>query len=159
MTTAATATAAIATAAPDCTMALLELKNEISMLKTSMQSPSTTSATVDYAAELVAIKQDLQSLRNFITTAVEQLTMDIASLHDAPVGDMETNNASMKHTTEISELIDDLKHDIATLTMEMRAKFNQLETQKSKKPKNASRHLKHKLNQCGSSLSSLGIEI
>ncbi len=134
MTAVAATTASTTTAATDCTMALLELKNEISMLKTSMKPPNTTPATVDYAAELVALKQDLHSLHTFITTAVEQLAMDIASLHAAPVvGDMETDNASMEHTTNIPELIDDLKHDIATLAMEMRAKFHQLETQKSKK--------------------------
>jgi len=87
----ATTTALTTTAATDCTMALLELKNEISMLKTSMKPLITTPTTVDYATELVALKQDLQSLRTFITTAVEQLTMDIASLHAAPVvGNMET---------------------------------------------------------------------
>jgi len=127
-------TASTPTVAPDYTAALVELKNEISLLKTSMTSPNTTPVTVDYAAELDALKQDLQSLRTFMTTAVEQLTMDIASLHAVPaLGDMETDNASWDQTADIPDLIDELKHDIATLTMEMRAKFAQLATQKSTK--------------------------
>jgi len=102
-----------------------------------MNTPNANPATVDYAAELVALKQDLQSLCTFMTTAVEQLTMDIASLHAAPVvGDMETDNASWDQTAELPDLIDELKHDIAMLAMEMRAKFKQLTTQKSAKTPN-----------------------
>jgi len=133
-TTAATSTATTATptatATPDCTTALLELKNEISMLKTSMKPSNTTPAPVDYAAELAALKQEIQSLCTFITTALEQLKTEIASPHATPVlGDMETDNASMEQSTKIPELIAELKHDIATIAMEMRAKFNQLATQ------------------------------
>jgi len=131
MTAAATTTASTPLVAPEYTAALVELKNEISLLKTSVKPPNTTPVTVDYAAELVALKQDLKSLCTFITTTVEQLTMDIASLDAAPVvGDMETDNASWDHTADIPDLIDKLKHDIATLAMEMRAKFVQLATQK-----------------------------
>jgi len=134
----ATTAAPTATATPDCTTALLELKNEISMFKTSMKPSNTTPATVNYAAELVALKQDLQSLHTFITTAVEQLKTENASLHAAPaLGDMKTNNAAIEQSTEIPELIAELKHDIATITMEMRAKFNQLATQKSTKHQKA----------------------
>ncbi len=60
---AVTATALTTTAAPDCTMALLELKNEISLLKNSITTTTTTPAPpVDYAAELQVIKTELATL-------------------------------------------------------------------------------------------------
>jgi len=80
---------------PDYTAALLELKNEINLLKTTMQPSSTPPTTVDYAAELVSLKKELQSLHTLITTAVEQLKTDIASLHAAPMSsdmDMDGEN-------------------------------------------------------------------
>jgi len=125
---AATATAATTTAAPDCTMALLELKNEINTLKTSMQPPTTNHATVDYAAELAALKNDLQSLRLLITTAVEQLKTEIASTHATPATNaMETDiDPSIPPTPELSELITELKNEIATMAREMRAKFQEI---------------------------------
>jgi len=133
MTAAATTIASTPLVAPDYTAALVELKNEISLLKTSVKPPNTTPVTVDYAAELVALKQDLQSLRTFITTAVEQLTTDIASLHvthvaesfevtpPAPTREMEIDDGhSTEPTPETHELIAELRHDIATIAHEMR---------------------------------------
>ncbi len=107
---------------------LLELKNEINQLKTSMQPPSTiTTTTVDYAAELQSLKGELQSLRTFITTAVEQLKTKIVSIH-APTLAMETDiDHSTETTPEISNLIADLKQDIANIVLKMRAKFQQQE--------------------------------
>jgi len=77
--------------------------------------------TVDYAAELVALKNDLQSLCTLITTAVEQLKTEILSLHATPVmNGMETDaDKSMTTTPDLSDLIADLKHNIATTTIEM----------------------------------------
>jgi len=85
-------------------------------------------APVDYIAELMALKQDLQSLCTLITTAVTQLKMEIASLHVTPVSHaMETDsNHPTDQTPEIQELIADLKHDIATIAIEMRTKFAQI---------------------------------
>ncbi len=114
----------------DCTTALRELKHEINLLKATVSPPnSTTTATVDYAAELAELKNDLQSLRTLITTAVEQLKMDIASTHATPATSaMETDTDHSTATTpELSDLIADLKQDIATIALEMRAKFQQQE--------------------------------
>ncbi len=113
----------------DCTSALLELKNEINLLKTTMSPPNiTTTATVDYAAELAALKNDLQSLRSLITTAVEQLKTEIATTHATPATNaMETDtDPSTPPTPELSDLIAELKNEIATMATEMRAKFQEI---------------------------------
>jgi len=82
---------------------------------------STTTTTVDYAAELAALKNDLQSLRTLITTAVEQLKRESSSLHATPAtNEMETDgDKSMTTTPDLPDLIADLKHDIATTTIKM----------------------------------------
>jgi len=119
------------TTATNCTAALHELKNEINLLKTTMlPTKITTMATVDYAAELVALKNDLQLLRTLITTAVEQLKMEIASTHVIPANAMETDtdHSTTEPTPELSDLIADLKHDIATIALEMQEKFQQQAT-------------------------------
>jgi len=117
-TAATTNTATATTAIPECTTALLELKNEINLLKTTMQPLSTsTAATVDYAAELASLKQDLQSLRTLITTAVEQLKTEIASSTQSfpASNDMEMEREhEMEHHQDLPELIAELKNDIAT---------------------------------------------
>jgi len=126
MNAAAINAAPTATATPDITAALLELKTEITTMKMNMPPQHTTPA-IDYAAELVALKQDLQSLRNFITIAVEQLKTEIASIHADPVShEMETmetdTDQSLTATKpDISDLIADLKQDMATVAIEMRA--------------------------------------
>jgi len=88
---------------PDCASMLLELKNEINQLKTIIQPPSNTmTTTVDYAAELESLKRDLQSLRNFITTAVEQLKTEIVSIHAIPAPNkMETDVEHNRTTLQI----------------------------------------------------------
>ena len=90
---------------------------------------------VDYAKELAMLKSELQSLRTLITTAVEQLKADIASTHAPTTNAMEMDaDHSTTITPEISHLIADLKHDIATIAIEMRAKFNQQATLHMKPP-------------------------
>ncbi len=115
-----------ATVTPDCASMLLELKNEINQLKTIIQPPSNTKTpTVDYAAELESLKRDLQSLRNFITTAVEQLKTEIVSIHaiQAP-NEMETDvEHNMDHSPNILDLIAELKQDIAAVVHETRTLF------------------------------------
>jgi len=90
-------------------------------LATNNAPSNATPAPVDYIAELAALKQDLQSLRTLITTAVTQLKMEIASLQATPaLNDMETDiDHSMDHTPAIPELIAELKHDIATIALKM----------------------------------------
>jgi len=101
-------------------------------------APSSAAPPVDYAAELAALKNELQSLRTLINTVVSQLKTEIASLHMTPASNaMETDiDHSTETTLAIPELIAELKHDIATIALEMRAKFNQLATTK-KSTKNA----------------------
>jgi len=90
---------------------------------------------VDYAKELAMLKSELQSLRTLITTAVEQLKADIASTHAPTTNAIEMDaDHSTTITPEISHLIADLKHDIATIAIEMRAKFNQQATLHMKPP-------------------------
>jgi len=129
-----TATTATTTATPDCTMALLELKKEISLLKNSMTTMTTTPApTDDYAAELQVIKKELATLRNLITSAVDQMKSAVESIKPntpAPTHAMELDDHSTdspKETAfEISDLISELKNDIATIATEMREKFKEL---------------------------------
>jgi len=103
---------------------------------TAMAKAPPVTTTVNYDAELLSIKTELNSLRDIITSAVEQIKNAIASIpvQPLPSSTMETNametdaEKSMTTTSDISDLIDDLKHDIATTTIEMRAKFQQQET-------------------------------
>ncbi len=88
-----------------------------------------------YAAELLSLKAEILSIRNLITEAVAQLKSALAANPTPPIAAphvttassaMETDSDSTTVTTpEISALIADLKHDIATIAMEMRAKFQQ----------------------------------
>jgi len=103
---------------------------------TSTLTNTPNKTTVDYATELASLKDELNSLRTLITTTVEQLKTEIASLHATPtLSNMETEAEHPKATSpEISDLIADLKHDIATVAIEMRAKFQQQATLYSTTP-------------------------
>jgi len=90
-----------------------------SNIGTSTPLSSTTTTMVDYAAELASLRTDLNSLRSLITTAVEQLKTEIASLLVTPASsNMETETDEVEPPTAttpaLSDLIADLKHDIAT---------------------------------------------
>jgi len=94
--------------------------------------PLATTIRVNYEMELLSLKTEINSLRTIITNAVEQFKtaiaeieqhkQEIVSLH-APVSNaMETDlDHSAETTTDLSDLIAELKHDIATLAREMRA--------------------------------------
>ncbi len=97
--------------------------------------PAPPAPPTNYAAELLSLKAEILSIRNIITKAVAQLKSALAA-HPTPnttapqattaSSAMETDTDSATATTpEISALIADLKHDIATIAMEMRAKFQQ----------------------------------
>jgi len=90
--------------------------------------------TVDYAAELQLIKTELATLRTLLTTAVEQMqraTESIQTSHPSSAAAMEieadqsTANRSKETTPELSKLINELKHDLATIALEMREKFKE----------------------------------
>jgi len=99
-------------------------------------SSSATSTSVAYKKELVSLKTEINSLRILITTAVEQFTTALATRekqkHETAAPPalescaMETDaDNSVVTTPVLLELIAELKHDIATIATEMRAKFNQ----------------------------------
>jgi len=95
-------------------------------------SPSTTTKqSVDRAAELLALKKAMQALRTMLTATVEQIKMEIVSMHTVSMsGDMETDAEHtvepanpQKSTPDLIALIANLKHDIATISLETRAMF------------------------------------
>jgi len=126
---ATTTTAQPATMSPEYVTLLTDLKNEINQLKVSMQPPSTTTiTTVDYAAEMESLKRELQSLRTFITAAVDQLKTEIVSIHASPPSnEMEivAEQTTEEQTPTILALIAELKHDIATVVTDMQTLFRQ----------------------------------
>jgi len=95
--------------------------------------PSNTTSTappVDYAAELLLLKREIQALRTLLTSTVEQIKTEIASIRTNPASAMETDDATSEDTTyhnqsalDIPALITELKHDIATVALESRAMY------------------------------------
>ncbi len=93
---------------------------------------SNATTTDDYAAELQLIKKEIASLRTLISSAVEQLQSAVTSIKANPIQtsasdkamEIETDqsidtNHSKETTPEISELITELKNDIAMIAVEM----------------------------------------
>jgi len=81
---------------------------------------------MDYTAELESLKRELQSLRTFITTAVEQLKTEIVSIHAIPPSnEMEivAKQTTNDQTPNILELIAELKQDIAAVVRETKTLF------------------------------------
>jgi len=112
-------------------------------------------ATVDYVAELTSLRQELQSLRTLINTAVMQLKTDIkeaidlihAPCHPQTSNAMDTDTDletySQPYTTTqhlaLHDLIHDFKHEIATIVTKTHALFHQQATLMTKAaPKRAS---------------------
>jgi len=101
---------------------------------TTVPAPLTT---VDYAAELQSIKMELAALRTLVNSAVEQMKSAVESFTThtpVPAREMETeddhaNDHSTATTAELSDLITELKNDIATIGTEMREKFKELRAQ------------------------------
>jgi len=121
-------------ATPGYVTDLSALKNKISQLKEiiTMAMPAPTT-TVDYAAELQIIKMELATLRTLINLAVEQLTSAVESLkpnthvpaREMEIDDDHSTDRSKETTPELSDLITELKNDIATIGIEMREKFKE----------------------------------
>jgi len=104
---------------------------------TATSTPTSQASSPDYAVELLSLKAEILSLRNIISEAVEQFKSAIASIptpspaspHAAMSSAMETDtDQSIATTSEITNMIMDLKHDISTVQLEMRAKFQHLAT-------------------------------
>jgi len=99
-------------------------------------SPQTPITTVDYAAELQLIKTELATLRTLINSAVEQMKSAVDSLtthtpvpvlaREMEIEEAHDTDRSMATLPEISDLITELKNDIATIGTEMRDKFKEL---------------------------------
>jgi len=88
---------------------------------------STKAPPVDYAAELLLLKNEIKELCNVLTTTVEQIKMEIASICTTLTTTMETDEAhSVDTTTDFPAIIADLKQDIATIAKEMRETFREL---------------------------------
>jgi len=89
--------------------------------------------------ELAAIKQELAALRTMITTAVDQFKSAIATLatpskptsQSSSAMDTDDDDTKMKRhhktneKTELSDAIQDLKYELATIITETRAMFEQ----------------------------------
>jgi len=91
----------------------------------------------EYATELISIKQELTKLRTMMTTAVDQLTA-IATLAtkatnqsqssnamDTEVETSQPNHHKTKNTTDLADVIQDLKYELAQIIIETRAVFEQ----------------------------------
>jgi len=101
--------------------------------------PAQADHAIQYAADLVALKSDIASLRNMITSAVEEIKNAITSICNehafmptstAATMEIEADqsteaNHSKETTPELSDLITELKNDIATIAIEMREKFQE----------------------------------
>jgi len=110
----------------------------LSSQPTIASPPAPTASSTDYTAELLSLKAEILSICNIITEAVAQLKSAIASYLTPSIATphatmalsaMETEvDYSTATTLDISDLIVDLKHDIATIAIEMHAKFQQQAT-------------------------------
>jgi len=94
----------------------------------SQPNTSTGVTNLDYAAELQLIKTELATLRTLITTAVEQMqrateSMQTSSHSSAQAMEIEVDkspaaNRSTRLSSELHDLVADLKYEIATIMME-----------------------------------------
>ncbi len=90
----------------------------------------------EYAMELALIKTELTELRTMITNAVEQFKTAIATLAtttqsplssamDTEVDTLMQFNNTTQNTTDLAEVIQDLKYEIVTIITETQAMFEQ----------------------------------
>jgi len=102
--------------------------------QTSSKPISTTSNATNYATKLQSLKNEIESLKAVIATAVEQFQSAIKSLtaHPPPASSvMDTDDETTMDTTnqnhidiDIPTMIHDLKHKIATFVIETCALLN-----------------------------------
>jgi len=92
----------------------------------------------EYATELLSIKQELAELRTMITTAADQFKQAIAALAtnatnqsqsshamDTEVETSQPTHHKTKNTTDLADVIQDLKYELAQIIIETRAVFEQ----------------------------------
>ncbi len=121
----------------DVTAATLSDKTNGSAQSTS-KYPAETKPGKDYATELLLLKQELTELRTMITMAVEQFKTAIATLAtkttiqsqsstamDTEVDTSLRNNHTNTNTTDLADVIQDLKYELVTIITKTRAVFEQ----------------------------------
>jgi len=111
----------------------------VATTSTSPSGPLTptpvTSISIDYAIKLMWLKTEISELQTIITSAVAQFKSAIASLPMQCTSHSNNMETEHDHSTEtntpsqsihdIQDLVTDLKHDIATFVIEMKAMFQQ----------------------------------
>jgi len=91
-------------------------------------APTATTTTIDYANELLSIRQELSELKALITTVVAQFTTAIASLpatssNPSQSTDMDTTVDQTTNTPtspDLPAIIEDFKHELAAFFRETR---------------------------------------
>jgi len=92
-----------------------------------------TATPINFATELLSLKNEIQALRTLLTDTVEQIKNEIAAIHSPASGAMEIEDTHPKNTsqhhhapsTEISSLMQDLRQEIATFVIDTRALLHQ----------------------------------
>jgi len=106
--------------------------NTLTPSSSSHSNPPNTTTTINYATELLSLKNKIQVLQTLLTNTVEQIKNEIASIRTFLVsGAMEIDATHSKDTNQhyhqppldLPAIIADLKHDIATTTLETQAMF------------------------------------
>jgi len=94
---------------------------------TAMAKAPPVATTVNYDAEILSIKTELNSLRAIITSAVEQIKNAIASIPAPPLpsSNTETDVTPTQNPIDLPALIQELKNDIANMVNETRNIFSQ----------------------------------
>jgi len=103
--------------------------------ETKSKSSTATTTTNNYANKFLSIKKEISDLKALLTTVVEQFKEAIASLTATPrssANEMDTDTeasmdpkANNQHPSDFTDLIQDLKYEIATIVTELRALFKQ----------------------------------
>jgi len=100
--------------------------------------PAQSATATHYAAELLALKNEINSLCNIITSAVAEIKTAIMSIYTEctpmPTSIATDDNhpmemqASHQPLSELHDIIYDLKHNIAAIVIEMHKMFHQQAT-------------------------------
>jgi len=106
--------------------------------QSTSKHPADHQSSKDYATELLSIKKELTDLRTMITTAVEQFKTAIATLAtsnttksqlsdvmDTEVDTSPKHHNKTKNTTDLADVIQDLKYELATIITKTQAVFEQ----------------------------------
>jgi len=112
-------------------------------------TPPQTMTSPAYATELQALKTEIDQLKTLIANTVEQITQAIVSIHtntcNPPTNAMDTEVSTCPDTStatsnqqsnqlDLPVIIQELKHDIATITQELAAFVKETRTLFQQKP-------------------------